>query len=157
MTVAFGARKKKKQELQLICKLDDAIFFFQLQRQRSSVSLSSMSALSSSSALSSLHTSSSSNQDLTQIQTRYLLRHCCLTPPLHPFPVWCPAAMAQEITYLEFESSPGQMNCQYLVMTIRMNYSKLTLMREKLMTFAFGARSKRNKNFTQFVHIVVIR
>ena len=23
-------------------------------------------------------------------QTRYLLRHCCLTPPLHPFPAWCP-------------------------------------------------------------------
>ena len=22
-------------------------------------------------------------------QLHYLLRHCCLTPPLHPFPVWC--------------------------------------------------------------------
>ena len=65
---------------------------------------------------------------------------------------WCQATMAQEITYLELESSPGQMNCQYLVMTIRMNYSKLTLMREKLKTFAFGARNKRNKNITQFVN-----
>lgn len=50
-----------------IYQLADTTKLQNLQRQRSSVSPSSMSALSSSSVLSSPNTSSSSNQDLTQI------------------------------------------------------------------------------------------